>query len=124
MTRRVSIVDDEARIRELLGEVLTEEGHEVHTYPHGRAFLEDVANRKPDLVLLDINMPGVNGWQVKERLDDDLDMADVPVVAITAQGGPSLETSAREGLGFEGFLRKPFELDELLATTRELLDDR
>lgn len=121
--QRVSVVDDEPRIRTLLQEVLEEEGLEVKTFPDGPTFLEDARAEKPDLVLLDINMPRMNGWEVKESLDEDADLAGTPVIAVTAQGGRSVEASAREGLNFDGFLRKPFDLDELLSSTRTLLEE-
>lgn len=121
--RRVSVVDDEPRIRTLLAEVLEEQGHEVQTYPDGPSFLEAARDEAPDLVLLDINMPRMSGWEVKERLDADPVLSDTPVLAVTAQGGRSVETSAREAMDFDGFLRKPFDLEDLLDSARRLLDE-
>lgn len=121
--RRVSIVDDEPRIRRLLQEVFEEEGHEVETYADGPAFLESVREEAPDLVLLDINMPQMSGWEVKETLDEEFDLDELPIVAVTGQGGSSIEASAREGLAFDELIRKPFQLDDLLETTRHLLDE-
>lgn len=119
--RRVSVVDDEPRIRTLIREVMEEEGHEVQTYADGTSFLSKAQQAPPDLVVLDINLPRMSGWEVKQNLDEDEDLAGTPVIAVTAQGGRSVETSAREGLDFDGFLRKPFKLDELLESTRALL---
>lgn len=121
--RYVSIVDDEPRIRTLLQEVLEEEGHQVETFADGPEFLEAARERPPDLVLLDINMPRMTGWEVKESLDDDLGLDELPVIAVTAQGGRSIEASARQGLEFDELIRKPFQLDDLLDSTRRLLGE-
>lgn len=111
----VYIADDEAEIASLIQEVLTDAGYEVVSSRDGASLLERLDERVPDLILLDINMPGLSGWDVRRRLHDDARTADVPVIAVTAQGGASIETSAIQTLGFAGFLRKPFRLDELVA---------
>lgn len=118
----IYIADDENDLRSLLQEVLETDGFEVETAANGEQLLALVEKRRPDLVLLDIAMPGLSGWEVQQRLQDQPAMADVPVLAITAQGGESVEASARNALGFHDFLQKPFRMDDLLERTRAALE--
>lgn len=118
----IYIADDEKDLRELLKEVLETEGHDVRTVPHGEALLDLVDEHLPDLVLLDIAMPGLSGWEVKRKLLEHRTARDVPVIAITAQGGESIETSVKNALGFQDFLQKPFRMAELIDRTNTVLD--
>lgn len=118
----VCVVDDEEGIRSLIGEALETEGHRVETFEDGESFLAFTDAEAPDLVFLDINMPGINGWEVQQRLVEDPEV-DPTVVAVTARGGDSVRTSAREGLGFDEYLRKPFDLHTLLDTASSMLEE-
>lgn len=119
----VCIVDDENGIRSLMGRALETEGHRVETFPDGESFLRFLEEDVPDLVFLDINMPGMNGWEVQQRLQNDHEV-DAPVVAVTARGGDSVRVSARDGLGFADYLRKPFDLHALLDSAASLVEQR
>lgn len=108
----VYVADDEPELAALLHETLLDAGHEVVTSPDGASLLAKVEERAPDLILLDINMPGLSGWDVRKEL-----LArgvPAPVIAVTAQGGRSTEVSALSTLQFAGFVRKPFRLAEVL----------
>lgn len=120
----VCVVDDDEGIRNLLEEAVEMQGHRVKTFEDGESFLTFTESELPDLVLLDINMPGVSGWEVQQAMKDDPDLAKAAVLAVTAQGGASFEASARDGLGFEGFLRKPFDLSQLFDEMDDLLQHR
>lgn len=120
----ICVVDDEQGIRDLLSEAVEMKGHRVEAFEDGESFLSFTEGERPDLVFLDINMPGASGWEVQQAMSEDPDLADAPVVAVTAQGGDSIEASAQEGLGFEGFLRKPFDLHRLFDEMEDLLQDR
>jgi DNA-binding response OmpR family regulator len=112
----VYVADDEPDLAAMLKEMLEDAGHACVTANDGAALLARVAEKRPDLVLLDINMPGLSGWDVKKQLDGAL-----PVIAVTAQGGASIETSAIRTLRFAGFVRKPFRMAELLASVDHAL---
>lgn len=107
----VALVDDEASVRRALERLLRLAGHEVLSFESGREFLDSLNTRRPDCVLLDIQMPGLSGLQVRDRLRET--QPTLPVVFIT--GGDDSEL-AREGLsgGAIGLLRKPFSRQELL----------
>lgn len=114
----ICVVDDEDGIRSLIKEALELEGHNVEDFPDGESFLAFAEREHPDLVFLDINMDGLSGWEVQQEISEDPDLSSTAVVAVTAQGGRSVEASAQEGLGFDGYIRKPFELEELLDAAR------
>lgn len=111
----ICVVDDEDGIRSLIKEALEMDGHTVEAFPDGESFLSFAERERPELVFLDINMEGLSGWEVQQEIAEDPELSSTAVVAVTAQGGKSVEASAVEGLGFDGYIRKPFELDELLS---------
>jgi CheY-like chemotaxis protein len=110
---RVLVVDDEMDIRQALAEVLTDEGYQVASAADGAEALEQLHAFHPNLVLLDLMMPGMNGWEFRaaQKVDPDPDLASVPVVILSALG--------RDGvIDADGYIQKPFELDELLTAVR------
>src|SRR5918999_2486131 len=112
MTRaRVLAVDDEADIRELLRELLGRAGYDVEVAEDGRAALRALFAARPDLVILDVNMPGLDGWQTLERIRD---VSDVPVLMLTARTG-ELEKVRALTRGADDYVTKPFARQELLA---------
>jgi DNA-binding response OmpR family regulator len=108
---RILIVDDEVDIVGLLTELLREAGYEVISAPDGRAAIRTLYQAQPDLVLLDVAMPGLDGWQTLERIRD---MSDVPVLLLTAR---AREEDKVRGLqaGANDYVTKPFSTRELLA---------
>jgi DNA-binding response OmpR family regulator len=114
---RILVVDDEADIRGLVSELLQRAGYEVETAVDGRACLRALFGGRPDLVVLDVNMPGLDGWQTLERIRD---VSDVPVLMLTARAG---ELEKVRGLthGADDYVTKPFGRQELLARIQALL---
>ena len=105
------VVDDELDIREAVTEVLSYEGHEVFTASDGEEALVKCRSLHPDLVLLDLMMPGMNGWDFRRAQLRDPSIAGIPVVVLSALG----RVSTIDALAF---LPKPFGLDELLELVR------
>ena len=105
------VVDDEADIRTLLRELLERAGHDVIEAPDGREGLRMFHTEQPDLVLLDVSMPGLDGWQTLERIRE---LSSVPVVMLTAR---TQEMDKVRGLraGADDYVTKPFGRQELLA---------
>ncbi|MFA5861451.1 MAG: response regulator [Candidatus Thermoplasmatota archaeon] len=118
----VYVADDEPELASMLSEMLVDAGYQVNASPDGATLLRKVSEKRPDLILLDINMPGVTGWDVKRRLDEDARSAGIPVIAVTAQGGASIEASALRALHFADFVRKPFRIADLLDRVQKALD--
>lgn len=117
----VYVADDEPAVLAMMRDVLERANYEVAAVPDGTALLAIVEQRKPDVILLDIAMPGLSGWEVQRRLREQPGTAGIPVVAVTAYGGPAVEGSALVTLGFVGFLRKPFPMARLLGAVEEAL---
>lgn len=118
--RHILVVDDNASVARLLQQLLVAKGHEVELAGDGVEALECVARRAPDLVLLDLDMPRLNGYEVCRRIKNDPATRLVPVVIVTAQGAFQTRMQAWE-LGADDFLAKPFQRVEVLARCRSLL---
>jgi CheY-like chemotaxis protein len=115
-------VDDDHVIRGLLEVNLEMEGHEVVTAVDGQDALEKVFTLKPDLILLDVMMPNVNGWQVAEQLKADADTRHIPIVFLSAR---AMEADVRKGtaLGVQAYVTKPFDPIDLMELVNRLLTD-
>jgi CheY-like chemotaxis protein len=116
---RVLVVDDESMLRDLITAFLEEGGYVVEVAEGGRRALEAIDARPPDLVLLDLNMPGVSGWQVIDRLKERA--APPPVIAMSGIGvaePPELYAVRRF---VYGYLPKPFSQDQLVTSVSRAL---
>jgi len=108
---RVLVVDDDPMVRETLGQVLSDEGYVVDLAVDGEAALDRVHAARPDAILLDLMMPGMNGRQFLQALRDDPAYASVPVLIMTAVHGLEVNLAT---LGASEVVEKPFNVDELL----------
>jgi DNA-binding response OmpR family regulator len=115
---RVLLVDDDATIRDHLGPFLSRSGLEVATAGDGIAALAAIASDRPDLVVLDVMMPGLDGREVLRRLRAEGGW--LPVILLT-QVGESFERAAALDEGADDYLNKPFDPQELLARIRAVL---
>ena len=106
--RRVLVVDDERAIRLLCRVNLAASGMDVLEAEDGRSGLELARKERPDLVLLDVMMPGVDGWTVARELAADEDTRDIPVVFLTARADAA-DKRLGEQLGGVGYVIKPFD---------------
>ena len=120
MSARILVVDDiEANVR-LLEAKLTAEYYEVLTAPDGPTALAMAASEKPDIVLLDVMMPGMDGFTVCRTLKEDEELASIPVVAVTAFAMKGDEERIREG-GCEAYISKPISVSHFLDTIKRLM---
>ena len=118
---RVLIVDDEAPIRLLCRVNLEAEGMEVLEAADGVAGFETARSERPDVVLLDVMMPGLDGWQVAERLIDDDVTKHIPLIFLTARA--ELRDRARGlELGGVDYITKPFNPVELASVVTDMLE--
>jgi len=121
MTARILIVDDDELVRVNLELVLSLEGYQVVTADSGLAALRLVETRGVDLVVLDITMSGMNGWDTLRRLRARRETASLPIIALTAD---RRESAAFRRAGFNAHVPKGGSLDRFLVTVRAALDER
>ncbi len=114
---RILVVDDDPDIRALVAELLSRAGHEVEQAADGRSGLRAFHAVPPDLVVLDVAMPGLDGWQTLERIRD---LSDVPVLMLTARSD-ELERVRGLQAGADDYVVKPFGRQELVARVQALL---
>ena len=114
---RVLIVDDDPDIRSLLRELLERAGFDVADAPDGKAALREVFETRPDLVVLDVTMPELDGWKTLDRIRD---VSGVPVMMLTANAS-ELEKVRALGAGADDYVVKPFGRQELVARVQALL---
>ena len=122
MSKRVLICDDEPYIVESVSYVVRKAGFDVVTAEDGEQALEAALREKPDLVFLDIMMPGISGDEVCRRLKADPSTRATHVVILTARGQEEDERRAME-MGADEFMTKPFSPRKLRARVLELLGD-
>lgn len=119
--KRILIVDDEPHIRRLLSARLEAEGFRVTEACDGAEGLSSIMKHAPDLVLLDLMMPGANGLEVLSRIRSNPDRTTIPVIILTAKGQDTDRELALAG-GAVDFVTKPFSPMKLLARIREIFD--
>lgn len=117
----VLVIEDEDNIALALEFLLHREGYAHTRIANGAEALPRIRDLHPDLVLLDIMLPGVSGYEICQNVRQDPNLADVKILMMTARGSA---TEKRKGLqiGADGFITKPFELMELRTEVRRLLD--
>jgi CheY-like chemotaxis protein len=119
MSRTILVVDDEPFVNEFLATLLQEEGYEVEVAIHGLDALVKLQQHKPDLILLDMMMPFMDGYAFMEELNKHEQWADIPIFVLTAS--QDAYAFAETQLGSDCCMRKPFEVDELLARVNRLI---
>src|SRR5919202_3448487 len=110
----VLLVEDDRPVRETLVDALELDGYEVAAVSDGREALQAVAQQRPDVIVLDLMMPTMDGWEFR-RLQREIH-GDIPVVVISATTDPRLDE-----LHAEAFLTKPFDLEDFLVAVRRVV---
>ncbi len=116
---RVLLVEDDPQICEFLQDALTDEGFDVRVAATGRVALDVLGQWRPGLILLDLRMPDLDGWEFRAEQRARPDVAAIPVVVTTAGTTPQEDLAA---LAPAAVVSKPFDLDELLTTVRRCLE--
>jgi DNA-binding response OmpR family regulator len=117
---RILIVDDDENSRQLLQVMLSREGFELQAAAGGEEALALVARQPPDLILLDVTMPGMDGYKVAARIKGDLHIQSIPIILITALDSRNARMLGL-GAGADDFLGKPVDRAELCVRVRHLL---
>lgn len=120
MAHRVLAVDDDPVIRQLLEINLELEGYEVRLASDGVEAVEAAREFRPDLILLDVMMPRMDGWQACATIREDADLAEIPVVFLSARAQDA-DVEKGNALGAAAYLTKPFDPGDLLDLVAELV---
>jgi CheY-like chemotaxis protein len=115
LVARVLVVDDESDIRQAMAEILADEGYQVADAGDGAEALAKVRAFHPEVVLLDLMMPGMSGWDFLRAARGDPELSGIPVIVLSALGG-------ERAIEAEAFIEKPFDLDTLLRAVRRHAD--
>jgi DNA-binding response OmpR family regulator len=117
MKNKILLIDDDPTLLDLLSQYLQDADYQVFTAPNGVSGMKLAYNERPDLVLLDVMMPGMDGWEICARLRE---MTQVPIVMVTAK---SSEADKLRGfrLGVDDYVTKPFSFAELVARVQAVL---
>ncbi len=116
---RILVVDDLPDNCFLLQTILENEGYQVEVADSGHAALEIIAANPPDLVLLDVMMPGMNGFEVTQHIRQNPSLPFIPIFLVTGYSEPTPADGFDAGA--DGFIRKPINLDDLLNRVRAIL---
>ncbi|MGC8867114.1 MAG: response regulator transcription factor [Elusimicrobiales bacterium] len=119
--KKILVVDDDVIFRHLVKELLENNGYEVHTAKDGVDGLEKLKIEKYDLVILDVNMPNLNGFETLSKIREDEELFDIPVIMLTVKAMVNDQIQGFE-YGADEYLTKPFENDILLAKVKALLE--
>jgi two-component system, OmpR family, response regulator len=119
MNRRVLLIEDEPNITEAIRFLLTRDGWQVMTHADGADAVEVISNENPDLVILDLMLPGKSGMEILRELRDLEGMEKLPVLMLTARG-QSRDREMAEKAGVSRFMTKPFSNAEVLTAVRDL----
>jgi DNA-binding response OmpR family regulator len=122
-TPTILVADDEEDLRELVAYRLTRSGYEVVPAGDGQEALQLARERTPDLMVLDVMMPRLDGYELTRRVRAEESLRSVPVILLTARSQES-DVSRGFEVGADDYLRKPFSPDELVARVRAVLGRR
>lgn len=122
MSKEILIVDDELDVVVPIQFLMEQQGYSVMTAQRGEDALDLIYQYKPDLVLLDIMLPGIDGWQVFEIIRLNPNYRDIKIIFLTAKGR-SEEIARGLALGADAYITKPFSNAELVAEVKKLLED-
>ena len=118
-THSVLVVDDDPNIRGLIVAALRRDGYSFYEAPNGREALDVMRNHHPDVVVLDLMMPIVSGWDVLRERQNDSDLQRIPVIVVSANREPALVSAVDAGIC--AFLPKPFDIGALSALVRSCI---
>ncbi|HRY30562.1 MAG TPA: response regulator [Elusimicrobiota bacterium] len=121
--KKILVTDDEQNIVELLSVVLRAEGYEVATASNGLEALKKIQSVKPDLVILDVNMPQLDGWNVLSTIRATESTRHLPVLMCTNKDLVS-DVERAEALGATGYIPKPFEIERVLMKLRNVFGQK
>lgn len=119
--KKIMVVDDEESLRELVKAIFSQEGYEVIDASSGQECLDKLKTEKPDLILMDMMMPGMSGRETTERLRKNPATKDLKLVFLTVARFSETGRGTLEGLNVLDYITKPFDNEELVRRVKKLL---
>ena len=120
MTKRILVVEDQEDNRQIIRDLLSATDYKIIEAESGEQALEAVAKQRPDLILMDIQLPGIDGYEVTRRIKADAAMRSIPIIAVTSYALSGEEQKARAA-GCDEYVPKPYSPRQLLAKIRQYL---
>jgi DNA-binding response OmpR family regulator len=121
VSKRILVADDEVSIADLLAQSLSEEGYDVRMSVQSLRFYDAVRDYQPDLILLDLMMPYLEGEDELRLMQLSPDMSDIPVIVVTAKPDIAQDEPNLRRLGVRHIVRKPFDLNQLLGLIKQTI---
>lgn len=119
---RILSIEDDPEMRGLLQLILERKGHHVIGVKRGELGMELLKSLKPDVLLLDLMLPDVDGWEIYREMKADEELSRVPVIVISARDQRQDAAAGYHVIGDDRYLEKPFEIEDLLKMVYEVLD--
>ena len=120
MTKRILIIEDQEDNRAILRDLLSRAGYELIEAVDGEEGVKLAQSERPDLILMDIQLPVIDGYEATRRIKAIVDLKSIPIIAVTSYALSGDEAKARAA-GCDGYVTKPFSPRQLLAKVREFL---
>ena len=122
MSKRILVVEDQPDNRKIIRDVFAPTGYEIIETENGEEALAAIAKARPDLILMDIQLPIMDGYTATRRIKADPELRSIPIIAVTSYALSGEEKKAREA-GCDDYIPKPYSPRELLAKVRQYLSD-
>ncbi len=123
MSKRILVVEDQPDNRQIIRDMLADSGYEITEAENGEAALAAIAKQRPDLILMDIQLPVMDGYTATRHIKTDPDLRSIPIIAVTSYALSGEEKKAREA-GCDDYVPKPYSPRQLLAKIRQYLSLR
>lgn len=117
---RILSIEDDAEMRGLIQLIFERQGHRVIGVKQGDFGLEFLHSLKPDVLLLDLMLPDIDGWEVYQQMKDDEELAKIPVIIISARNPEQDAAEGHQVIGNDRFIEKPFEIKHLISTVNDV----
>lgn len=114
---KVLVIDDDTTILKLVNDILSREGYAVHQAETGQEGLTKAADIRPDIIIMDITMPGMSGYQVTEQLKTDPALADIPIIFLSGRS-PDEDGGRAFAKGGVTYIRKPFTVEQICSMVK------
>ena len=119
---RILSIEDDPEMRGLLQLILERKGHHVIGVQRGELGMELLKSLKPDVLLLDLMLPDIDGWEIYRQMKADDELRYVPVIIISARDEQRDAKAGHQVIGDDRYLKKPFEIDELVNTVFDVIE--